>query len=415
MLRLANLSRNALRSSLREDTNKHGSHPPQFLFMFNDSPGLYTPGPASQVQAISSNLVSSDFVRNRVSPQKDLVVFKDFTEHHQEDGQFEGDPLYNLCRVFQYGAILAVGYNIFHDKTLSRAVQDWCDRSLQLHISHHLIQSHCPVLALKTQKTALAQPLETETTEKNNDSYEAVTSQLYVEEIFDNVKKVIKEPSVTSDYSSDKSESIGRYQFSEEELSFIHLQESIPLAVEALVAIKLVKKGDKRGISQLLELSNLGCPTSHFYLGQAYEQGICVTSDMVEAARYYKMAAQSGHLEAKYNLGVFYLRGEGGCECSEVHGMKLIEEAAQLGLEEAKSVIKETKDEPNLDLGPSLEKLELEQLFHMGEVMEESELNDPFDQLFALHLYQVAAENGHEAARKKFETLSKNIPEMKPV
>jgi len=344
------------------------------------------------------------------------VVFKDFTEHHQEDKQFEGDPLYNLCRVFQYGAILAVGYNIFHDKTLSRAVEDWCDRSLQIHIPHHLIESHCPVLAVKTQKTAHAQPLETGTAERHNDSYDAAANQLNVEEIFENVKKVAKEPSVTSDYSSDKSESIGRYQFSEEELSLVQLQDSVPLAVDALVAIKLLKQGDKEGISQLIQLSNLGCSTSQFYLGQAYEQGICVSSDMMEAARHYKMAAQSGHLEAKYNLGVFYLRGEGGCECSKVQGMKLIEEAAQLGLMEAVSVTKETKDEPYLDSEPpSLEELDLEQLFHMGEVMEESELDDTVDQLFALHLYQVAAENGHKAARKKVEILSKRIPEMKPV
>jgi len=348
--------------------------------------------------------------------QKDLVAFKDFTEHQQEDRQFEGDPLYNLCRVFQYGAILAVGYNIFHDKTLSRAVEDWCDRSLQLHIPHHLIGSHCPVLAVKAQKTALAQPLETGPAERHNDSYDAATNQLNIEEIFENVKKVVREPSVTSDYSSDKSESIGRYQLSEEELSLVQLQDSVPLAVDALVAIKLLKEGDKEGISQLIQLSNLGCSTSQFYLGQAYEQGICVTSDMVEAVRYYKMAAQSGHLEAKYNLGVFYLRGEGGCECSEVQGMKLIEEAAQLGLMEAVSVAKETKDEPYLaPEPPSLEEFELEQLFHMGEVMEESELNDSVDQLFALHLYQVAAENGHKAARKKVKILSKRIPEMKPV
>jgi len=409
MFRLVNLSRTAVRSCLREDSAKPGHSPtPQFLFWFNESPGLYTPGPA-----ISSQLASTDCGRARAS--QELLPFREFTEHHEDSGHFADSAPYNFCRVLHYGAILAVGYNIFHDKTLSTAVQDWYGKfyHLDLHIPE-LLKSHCPVLAVKHKKTALAQPLGIEVRESHKIRKELcapVSSQLYNEVKYVNEKEGVEEASETSDYSSQKSESNLSDQLSPEELSLLEIQNSVPQSVEALVAIQLLKKGEKEGIHTLKHLSNHGCSVSQFYLGQAYEQGICVAKDLVEAARYYKKAADRGHLEAKYNLGVFYLRGEGGCDCSEAKGMALIQEAAELGLLEALLVSKNIEDKSREEI-PPIDDTELEKLYHMGQVMEESEPADSVDQLFALELYKVAAEKGHKGAEKSFKILSQKISSL---
>jgi len=407
MLRLANFSRSALRSSLREDTNKHGSYcTPQFLFWFNESPGHFTP--AISVPASRSPPGRSSTTRSKSAQS---LVFREFTEHQQEEGgQFEEPPLYSLCRVANYGAILAVGYNIFHDKTLFRAVQEWSERLYPLHLYFpQQLETHCPVLNVKHQKIALAQPLDSQSRGAIKDSVDCCNeTRLYKDEIFENTTQ-IKEPSETSDYSSHKSESqIERYQLSEEELRLLEIQDSIPHTLDDLIAIRLLKNGDKEGMKQLKQLSNLGCSTSQFYLGQVFEFGILVTSNLTVAAKYYKEAALGGHPEAKYNLGVFYLKGDGGCEYSEQEGMKLIREAAQLGLTEAMSFVKEPEEEINVKT-PSLHRVELDQLFHSGKVMEESESYHSVDQLFALELYKVAAENGHKTAKNNYRILAEKI------
>jgi len=409
MFRLVNFSRNVggnlIRSSLREDRPKAAStSSPQFLFWFNETPGLYTPAPASPLASLTSSQPSSALLRPRAS-QNDIALFVDFTEHHEENHNFEATPLFNIIRTLRYGALLAVGYNIFHDKTLARAV---LESSHKLQSFEFQLESHCPVLAVKQQKTALAQPLEKHEA-RDNCCASTACAQITIEDIFEDEKDVFREPSPTSDYSSHKSEpDRNLITFTKEELSFLELQDTLPLAVQALDAINLVKNGDMKGIDQLIQLSNLGCSTSQFYLGQAYEQGILVKKDMVKAARYYKEAADGGHPEAKYNLGVFYLRGEGGCKCSEAKGLKLIHEAGEQGLGEALLVtVGKSKRDNVEDIG--IEVNEVEELFRMGKVMEESELNDSDDEIFALELYRIAAKNGHKQAEEKFSSLSQKL------
>jgi len=408
MLRLANFSRSALRSSLREDTNKHGSYcTPQFLFWFNESPGHFTP--AISVPASRSPPGRSSTTRSKSAQS---LVFREFTEHQQEEGgQFEEPPLYSLCRVANYGAILAVGYNIFHDKTLYRAVQEWSERLYPLHLYiPEQLESHCPVLNVKHQKTALAQPLDSQSGGAIKDSCN--DTRLFKDDTFENFTQ-IKEPSETSDYSSHKSESqIERHQLSEDELRLLEIHDCIPQTLDALIAIRLLKNGNKEGMNQLIQLSNLGCCTSQFYLGQVFEFGILVTSNLKEAAKYYKEAAQGGHPEAKYNLGVFYLKGDGGCEYSEQKGMKLIREAAELGLTEALLSFVKEPEKVNVKT-PSLHRVELDQLFHSGKVMEESESYNSMDQLFALELYKVAAENGHKTANHNYRILAEKISKVR--
>eukprot|EP00092_Neocalanus_flemingeri_P007832 GFUD01008453.1.p1 GENE.GFUD01008453.1~~GFUD01008453.1.p1 ORF type:complete len:435 (-),score=102.87 GFUD01008453.1:232-1536(-) len=422
MLRFVNFSRNVggtlIRSTLREDRPKSGVTPtPQFLFWFNETPGLYTPIPTSQLASLSFQQPSN--VSWPRASHNELAHFVDFTEHQEDNNQdFQATPTFNILRALHYGAILAVGYNIFHDKNLTRAIQESSRRlqNLELKVPDFLepdfLQSHCPVLAVKHQKTALAQPLEHKRKEKSEPCKECC-AKLSIEELFVSDKNACEEPSSTSDYSSHKSDSSSSsfLKFSNEEQSFLSLHDSIPQAVDAVVAIQLVKNGDIKGIHQLTQSASLGCSISQFYLGQAYEQGHMVNRDMKEAARYYKEAADGGHVEAKYNLGVFYLRGDGGCEFSEEKGIKLVQEAAKEGLGEAVAAldISEGKDKCEVK---AVDMKEIEQLFNMGRVMEENQLNDVEDQIFALELYRVAALNGHKLAEKKYLNLSQHWSEQ---
>jgi len=425
MLRLVNIPRNfagqLVRSSLREDRPKVGvSTPPQFLFWFNETPGLFTPLPSNSLTSLPaphSNSVDQTF--SRISICKELAPFVNFTHHQEESKNFEATSTFNILKALHYGAILAIGYNIFHDKNLASVLQESSKkRHLDLAPGYLEVpltfgEFHCPLVAIKNQKTAHAQPFEP-IENKIKENYEPCKENCdqFVEfdELVDCEKELSRSPSVTSDYSSHKSDECCRdyLQFSKEEQQLITLQESIPLAVESVLAIQKIKKGDISGINRLMRTAESGCSNAMFYLGQVYEHGILVTKNLEEAANHYKEASEAGHLEAKFNLGVFYLRGYGGCECSEETGLELIKEAAEQGLSEAIAALgkRDTKVESQVT---ALDVCEVEQLFNMGRMMEEHELNDSEDEIFALEFYRVAAQNGHSEARERYLKLVKHL------
>jgi len=419
MLRFVNFSRNVggnlVRSSLREDRPKAGATP-QFLFWFNETPGFYTPiansNPLSALSSQQPSHVPSDQSWSRCCPTE-LSKFAGFSGHQEDDHKFQATQALTILRALQYGAILAVGYNIFHDKNLARAIYETSSRiqdCQNLEVPLDFLKSHCPVLAVKHHKTALAQPLENKVNKVQNEIKEDLFARLSVPDVIEKYHDSFKELSSTSDYSSHKSDSRRTViKFSNEEQSFLDLQDSLPQAVDALLAVQLVKNGDKDGIEQLRESSLLGCSISQFYLGQAYEQGMIVKKDMEKAAKYYKEAANGGHPEAKYNLGVFFLRGVGGCEISEEIGLKLVQEAAEGGISEAITALSNNEEKEEFFGDNSIDISEIEQLYTMGIVLEENELNDSDDLVFALELYRVAAQNGHKLAEKKFISLSEKM------
>lgn len=51
-----------------------------------------------------------------------------------------------------------------------------------------------------------------------------------------------------------------------------------------------------------------------------------------QAAAYYRMAADVGHAQAIFNLGLMTLRGEGGLVKDSVKAIQLLTRAAQRGL-----------------------------------------------------------------------------------
>ncbi|XP_052894614.1 uncharacterized protein LOC128301964 [Anopheles moucheti] len=88
-------------------------------------------------------------------------------------------------------------------------------------------------------------------------------------------------------------------------------------------------------------VSHLKLGTSHrhagaaFNLGICYEQGYGMPKDMHMALECYQQAAEQGHPQAIYNVGVFHARGYAGLHPSRSMAKKYFLAAAELGLEEA--------------------------------------------------------------------------------
>jgi TPR repeat protein len=60
---------------------------------------------------------------------------------------------------------------------------------------------------------------------------------------------------------------------------------------------------------------------------------------MFQAVEYYKKAASLGHVQASYNLGVYYAQGRGGLPKDPSRARQLFLQAADKGLLQAKAAI----------------------------------------------------------------------------
>ena len=67
-------------------------------------------------------------------------------------------------------------------------------------------------------------------------------------------------------------------------------------------------------ITKQIQAADQGDASAQFSLGVAYDNGIGVIEDDVEAARWFHKAADQGIAKAQYNLGVMYAKGEGVIE-----------------------------------------------------------------------------------------------------
>ena len=53
-----------------------------------------------------------------------------------------------------------------------------------------------------------------------------------------------------------------------------------------------------------------GHTRAQFYLGTCYDFGKGIDKDVSEAFKWYLSAAKKGKMEAQYNIGFFYKKGE---------------------------------------------------------------------------------------------------------
>ncbi|XP_043261644.1 uncharacterized protein LOC122402698 [Colletes gigas] len=81
--------------------------------------------------------------------------------------------------------------------------------------------------------------------------------------------------------------------------------------------------------------AKLSSTASMFNLGLCYELGLGTLIDHAKAAKYYNDAAEQGHADAIYNLGVFYAQGRGGLSVDVAKARSYFTKAATLGQNQA--------------------------------------------------------------------------------
>uniref|UniRef100_A0A336M399 CSON008943 protein n=1 Tax=Culicoides sonorensis TaxID=179676 RepID=A0A336M399_CULSO len=107
--------------------------------------------------------------------------------------------------------------------------------------------------------------------------------------------------------------------------------------IEFQLGVKSINVGDFE-----TAVSHLKLATSHHHAGATFNLGICfenglgIKQDMHHAMECYQAAADLGHPQAMYNLGIFYAQGLGGLKKSRKAARKCFETAARLGVIEAK-------------------------------------------------------------------------------
>ncbi|XP_012277180.1 uncharacterized protein LOC105697980 [Orussus abietinus] len=93
----------------------------------------------------------------------------------------------------------------------------------------------------------------------------------------------------------------------------------------------LEDKRYKDALEHFSEGAKFSSPGSIFNLGLCHELGLGTVIDCVKAAKYYEEAANKGHADAMYNLGVYYAQGRGGVSMDLNRARSLFTNAAQLG------------------------------------------------------------------------------------
>lgn len=92
----------------------------------------------------------------------------------------------------------------------------------------------------------------------------------------------------------------------------------------------------KQGEINAIHLSNVrgnaekGLATSQYQLGAILASGSLAPKNLTEAFEWYSCAAKQGHIEAKWNVGLMLLNGE-GVNRDVKRGFKLIQLAADEG------------------------------------------------------------------------------------
>ena len=80
----------------------------------------------------------------------------------------------------------------------------------------------------------------------------------------------------------------------------------------------------------LMNRAEAGDPAAQIELGDHYESGDVLERDDAEALKWYREAAQQGHLEGQYSMGVMIFSGRGQSE-DRVEGAKWIRKSAEAG------------------------------------------------------------------------------------
>ena len=84
------------------------------------------------------------------------------------------------------------------------------------------------------------------------------------------------------------------------------------LAAALTIIALLTACGTEESIESLNKKALAGDAEAQFNLGEMYYYGRDVPHNYVEAAKWYRRAAEQGHIIAQSSLGSMYFYGEGG-------------------------------------------------------------------------------------------------------
>ena len=72
-------------------------------------------------------------------------------------------------------------------------------------------------------------------------------------------------------------------------------------------------------------------PETQCRIGNCYAEGKVVAKDKAEAVRWYRKAAEQGHVVARHELGVLYFHGIGGVTNNYAEAVRLFRKGAESG------------------------------------------------------------------------------------
>jgi len=314
-------------------------------------------------------------------------------------------------------------------------------------VGRPISSANCPVVTLRQNRTALAQPKKTSLeadqlfsedeavlllqktslTDKNSNQQEALFEECLSEV---KTKGHEEENSIlcrewigdqdTSDYSSQSSleeEEVFPFGLTIEEKALLKLEEVVaPGEFEAAEAVAAVRRGE--GISKLEEVARRGSATGQFYLGMAYQHGLRIgelvlAPHLDKALDLYRAAARQNHPEAQYNLAVMLF--ERDSESEEAY--LLLQKAAKKGVVEAQEVLlvdecgdtnEVEKRSDNVDKMLGEVEDGGEQLYQWGRQWEREAAKSMGEEwVQALPLFEKAASLGHRRAAERCSMFSK--------
>ena len=116
-----------------------------------------------------------------------------------------------------------------------------------------------------------------------------------------------------------------------ERISLLQKASRLPEAMYSLGQIYLLENDHinyKEALHLFKQSAKLGVQESNFFLGNIYLHGLGVKPNSIEAARYFKLGAESA--DCLNNLGILYLNGD-GIKQSNKDAFRCFQKAANKG------------------------------------------------------------------------------------
>ena len=166
-----------------------------------------------------------------------------------------------------------------------------------------------------------------------------------------------------------------------------------------MVAVEI---SDQEFATLLYEKANAGDPRFYFRVGLCYYDGTGIEQNYVEAAKWYKLAADQGYASAQYNLGRAFDMGE-GVEKDSKEAVKWYKLAADQGFAVAQNNLGVCYDN---GYGVLQDYNEAVRLFELSAAQGNWKA---FDNLGIMHLYGRGVKRNPKKAKEYYEKALANL------